>query len=157
MQIDKKDFDPEQHDRFRALIVRQPLADLLTVAAYLDEDGKYHAGKSIIIRPRNTQYRGEVLICSAEPAETCGLAELFETKRVEEMTEQEWDEAYFDGERPTKGFSWRFRNPRRVVEMPIAGKCGFYDLAVPKGDITEYPREMALGFDGWKIIQNKIL
>ena len=59
-------------------------------------------------------------------------------------------------ERPRKGWGWLMRNPRRVVEMPIKGQLGLYDIIVPKDDITEYPRAMALGSDGWDMVQKQI-
>ena len=38
MQIDKKDYQPEKHDVFKALTVKQPYADLLTRVAYIDDE-----------------------------------------------------------------------------------------------------------------------
>jgi hypothetical protein len=40
--------------------------------------------------------------------------------------------------------------------MPIKGQLGLYNLIVPKGDITEYPRNVEMGADGWKLIQKRI-
>lgn len=154
MQIDKKYFDADQHEVFKALSVKQPYADLLTRAAWRDEEGNYHAEKSIEVRSRNTSYRGEVLICSsARPVlethisgATCGLVELYDVKRVEDFTEDDWAATCIPVQnRPSKGYGWLMRNPRRVIEMPIKGALGFYDLIVPKGDITEYPRNVYIG------------
>lgn len=167
MQIDRKEFNPDQHDVFKALSVKQPYADLLTRVVFRDESGEFHAGKTIEVRSRNTQYRGDLLICSsAKPVDpwgrhpagvTCGFVELYATKPVEEFTEEDWAATCIpEQERPRKGFGWMMRNPRRVVEMPIKGQLGFYDIVVPKGDITEYPRDMALGADGWNLVKNKI-
>lgn len=169
MQIDRKDYDPALHDSFRALTVKQPYADLLTVACWRDTKGEWHASKTIEVRSRNTNYRGDLLICSsAKPVDlqgihpagvTCGFVELYDVKRVEDFTEEDWkDTCIPESERSRfkTGFGWLMRNPRRVVEMPVKGQLGFYNVIVPKGDITEYPKEMALGEDGWKIIQRKI-
>lgn len=162
MQLDKNKYNPDIHDKFRGLSVKQPYADLLTKATYRDEDGNYYADKTIEVRTRNTNYRGDILICSSknpviegrESGVTCGFVELYETKRVEDLTEQEWVETCIPfNQRPRKGWAWFVRNPRRVVEMPVKGQLGFYDIVVPKGDITEYPRAMAIGPDGWKIIK----
>lgn len=164
MEIEKKDYRPELHDEFVCLSVKQPFADLLTVAAYRDEDGNYKAAKTIEVRSRNTSFRGDLLVCSsAKPFSfihpggvTCGLVELYDVKPVEEFTPEDWAATCIpENERPRKGFGWLMRNPRRVVEMPIKGRLGFYKLYVPKGDITEYPREVAIGPELWKKIHSK--
>lgn len=165
MQIDKKQYNPEQHDVFKALTVKQPYADLLTRVVYRDENGEYHAEKTIEVRTRNTNYRGDLLICSSakpvlpgrESGVTCGFVELYDTKPVEQFTPEDWAATCIpENERPRKGFGWLMRNPRRVVEMPIKGQLGVYNLIVPKDDITEYPRIVALGKDGFELIKGKI-
>ncbi len=164
MQIDRKKYDPEQHDVYKALSVKQPYADLLTRVVYRDESGKYHAEKTIEVRSRNTSYRGDLLVCSsAKPiipgrlsGVICGFVELYDTKPVEEFTPEDWAATCIpEKDRPRKGYGWLMRNPRRVVEMPIKGQLGVYNLIVPKDDITEYPRSMALGPDGWEMIRQK--
>lgn len=165
MQIDKKQYNPEQHDVFKALTVKQPYADLLTRVVYRDENGEYHAEKTIEVRTRNTNYRGDLLICSSakpvlpgrESGVTCGFVELYDTKPVEQFTPEDWAATCIpENERPRKGFGWLMKNPRRVVEMPIKGQLGVYNLIVPKDDITEYPRVVALGKDGFELIKGKI-
>ena len=47
MQIDKKDYNPDQHDVFKAFTVKQPYADLLTRVVFRDESGEYHADKPL--------------------------------------------------------------------------------------------------------------
>lgn len=167
MQIDKKDYNPDQHDVFKALTVKQPWADLLTRVVFRDESGEYHADKTIEVRTRNINYRGDLLICSsAKPVDswgrhpagvTCGFVELYDTKPVEDFTPEDWAATCIpEDQRPKKGWGWLMRNPRRVVEMPIKCQLGLYNLIVPKGDITEYPRNVELGADGWKLIQKRI-
>lgn len=166
MQIDARLYDPAQHDRFRALCVKQPWADLLTRVEWMDERGEYHAAKTIEVRSRITHYRGDLLICSsAKPSDlaghpagvTCGLVELHAVKRVEDFTPEDWAATCIpEGERPRTGWGWFVRNPRRVVEMPVRGQLGIYNLVVPKGDITEYPRVLRLGEDGYKKIRRQI-
>ena len=68
MQIDRKDYNPDQHDVFKALSVKQPYADLLTRVVFRDESGEYHAAKTIEVRTRNTNYRGDLLVVSAVTA-----------------------------------------------------------------------------------------
>lgn len=166
MQIDRKEYNPGLHDKFRALSVKQPWADLLTVADWRDAGGGYHARKSIEVRTRDTKFRGDLLICSSarpddlpghQPGVTCGFVELYDVKRVEDFTEDDWAATCIPADkRPATGYGWLLRNPRRVVEMPVKGQLGFYDLVVPKGDITEYPRSLALGEDGFKEIKRRI-
>ena len=166
MQVNKKDYNPDEHDMFKALTVKQPYADLLTCIVYRDENGEYHAEKTIEVRTRNINYRGDLLICSSKkpndipgrlPGVTCGFVELYDVKPVEQFTSEDWAATCIpEKDRPCKGYGWMMRNPRRVVEMPIKGQLGLYDIVVPKGDVTQYPRTVALGSDGWDIIQNKI-
>lgn len=165
MQIDRKDYNPNQHDVYKALSVKQPYADLLTRVAYRDENGEYYAEKTIEVRTRFTNYRGDLLVCSSLKPEipgrlsgvTCGFVELYDVKPVEDFTPEDWAATCIpEQERPRKGYGWFMRNPRRVVEMPIKGQLGIYNIIVPKDDITEYPRQVALGSDGWNLVQKKI-
>ena len=165
MQIDRKDYNPDQHDVYKALSVKQPYADLLTRVVFWDESGEYHAEKTIEVRSRNTNYRGDLLVCASAKPElpgrmsgvTCGFVELYDVKPIEQFTPEDWAATCIpEKDRPSKGYGWMMRNPRRVVEMPIKGQLGVYNLIVPKGDITEYPREMALDSDGWDIVQQQI-
>ena len=167
MQIKRENYDPEQHAVYKALTVKQPFADLLTRVVYRDESGEYHAEKTIEVRTRNTSYRGDLLICSSKSpvlpgrlsGVTCGFVELYDTKPIEQFTPEDWDATGIPVEdRPKyrKGFGWLMRNPRRVVEMPIMGQLGLYNIIVPKDDITEYPRAMALGKEGWKMVQKRL-
>lgn len=165
MQIDRKDYNSDQHDVYKALSVKQPYADLLTRVVYRDESGEYHAEKTIEVRTRNTNYRGDLLVCASTKPElpgrmsgvTCGFVELYDVKPIEQFTPEDWAATCIpEKDRPRKGYGWMMRNPRRVVEMPIKGQLGVYNLIVPKGDITEYPRAMALGSDGWDIVQQHI-
>lgn len=165
MQINRKDYNPDQHDVYKALSVKQPYADLLTRVVFRDECGKYHAEKTIEVRTRNTNYRGDLLVCASAKPEllgrmsgvTCGFVELYDVKPIEQFTPEDWAATCIpEKARPRKGYGWMMRNPRRVVEMPIKGQLGVYNLIVPKGDITEYPRAMALDSDGWDIVQQHI-
>lgn len=158
MQIDRKKYNPTQHDVYRALSVKQPFADLLTRVVYRDIMGDYWPEKTIEVRSQNTTYRGDLLVCSsAKPVlpghlsgVTCGLVELYDTKRVEDFTPEDWEFTCIpEKDRPRTGYGWMMRNPRRVVEMPIKGQLGVYKLIVPKGDITEYPRVVSLDFDSY--------
>lgn len=162
MQIDRKDYDANLHDKYKALTVKQPYADLLTKVDYRDDAGEYHARKSIEVRSRNTKFRGDLLVCSsANPVltgrlsgVTCGFVELYDVKPIEDFTSEDWEATCIpEKDRPRKGYGWMMRNPRRVVEMPIKGQLGIYDLVVPKDDITEYPRALELGAAGWEAVK----
>ena len=165
MQIDRKDYNPDQHDVYKALSVKQPYADLLTRVVFWDESGEYHAEKTIEVRSRNTNYRGDLLVCASAKPElpgrmsgvTCGFVELYDVKPIEQFTPEDWAATCIpEKDRPRNGYGWMMRNPRRVVEMPIKGQLGVYNLIVPKGDITEYPREMVLDSYGWDVVQQQI-
>lgn len=165
MQIDIKQYNPEEHDLYKGLTVKQPYADLLTQVTWQDEDGNFHADKEIEVRSRNISYRGDILICSSQKpviplrmsGVTCGLVELYDTKRIEDFTEEDWKLTCIpENARPKKGWGWLMRNPRRVVEMPVSGQLGLYKIVVPKGDITEYPRVMKIGEKGFKEIQKRM-
>lgn len=168
MQIDKKDYNPALHEVFKCLTVKQPYAALLTRVVARDADtGEFFADKRIEVRSRNINFRGDILICSsAKPVDklglypagvTCGFVELYDTKPVEEFTPEDWAATCIpEGERPKTGWGWLVRNPRRVVEMPIKGQLGLYNLIVPKGDITCYPQHVVMGADGWEKVQKKI-
>lgn len=161
MEIEPKYYNPRVHDRYKCLSVKQPYADLLTKkqgeVQTLRADGTIErvaiVAKTIEVRSRNTNYRGEVLICSSAKPElpghlsgvTCGLVELYDTKPVSAFTEEDWKNTCIpEGERPTAGYGWLMRNARRVVEMPVKGRLGFYDIIVPKGDLTNYPNIVKL-------------
>ncbi len=165
MQIEKRHFNPEQHAVTKALCVKQPYADLLTRVVRIDDDGNFHAEKEIEVRTRNTKFRGDILICASAKPELpgrlsgviCGFVEIYDVKRVEDFTAADWAATCIpEDRRPKTGYGWLVRNPRRVVEMPIKGQLGIYDLYMPKDDITIYPQQMMIGEDGWKMIKDKI-
>lgn len=165
MQIDIRDFDPTEHEKFKCLSVRQPYADLLTSPIMKNADGRWISAKTIEVRSRNTAYRGDVLICStAQPVlygrlcgYVCGFVEIVGAKPVEEFTAADWAATCIPVQkRPSRGYGWLIANPRRVVEFPVTGKQGFFMAAFPKGEILEYPREIILGKDGWEKIMADI-
>lgn len=167
MQYNNKDYDPEKHDRWRALTVKQPYANDLVTAAYKDENDVIFGAKSIEVRNKNTSYRGDVLICSSaspvypgmESGVTLGLVELYGVKPISEFTPEDWENTRIPQEKRKnikKGFGWLMRNPRRVIEMPIKGQLGIYNLVYTKGEIIEYPRAIVVDKESWKQIQKQI-
>lgn len=167
MQFNSKEYDPEKHDRWRALTVKQPYANDLVTAAYKDENGVVYGRKSIEVRSKKTSYRGDVLICSSakpvypgmESGVTLGLVELYDVKPIKYFTPEDWENTRIPKEKRekiTKGFGWLMRNPIRVVEMPIKGQLGIYNLVYTKGEIIQYPRKMVIDKKSWEQIKKQI-
>lgn len=165
MQIEKKDYNPEEHDIHRALCVKQPYAEYLTKPQWIDEEGNYHAAKEIEVRSRNTTYRGDLLICSSQkplmpPYESgvlCGIVELYDVKPVAEFTERDWLLTCIpEKDRPNTGYGWLVRNPRKIVPFPVKGQLGIYNIIIPKGDLIEYPRTIKIGEKGWEKIKEML-
>ena len=166
MQINRQDYNPELHEVVKALTVKQPYADLLTHVTGRYEDGTFFADKRIEVRSKPTKFRGDILVCSSakpvlpghESAVTCGFVEIYGIKPVAEFTAEDWAATCIpEGDRPTSGWGWLVRNPRRVVEMPIRGQLGIYNLIVPKDDITIYPQHLMLDADGFESIISKLV
>lgn len=151
MQVRKKEYNPSKHDKFTAITIRQPFASDMVITKYVDEDGMTYGFKSIEIRMTNVSYRGDVLICSAKQpvfpnmdcGATLGFAELYEVKPASELTEKEWEQARIPKERRKiflKGYAYKFRNPRKVIEYPVKGEFGLFNVYYTKGEIVEYPK-----------------
>lgn len=165
MQIDKSNYNPNEHEIRKALCVKQPYADFLTNPTWQDEEGNFHADKEIEVRSRNTTFRGDTLICSSQKpviplrqaGAIVGIVEVYDTKPIEEFTEEDWKLTCIPVEqRPKKGYGWLCRNPRRVVEMPCKGQLGFFDMILPKDDLTEIPRYMKLDRKGISEMNKKL-
>lgn len=167
MQYSNRDYNEAEHDRWRALTVKQPYANDLVTPAYKDENDVVFGVKSIEVRSKNTPYRGDLLICSSaspvypgmESGVTLGVVELYGVKPVSEFTPEDWDATRISRDkraRITKGYGWLMRNPRRVVEMPVKGQLGIYNLVYTKGEIIEYPRKLVVDRKSWELIKKGI-
>lgn len=167
MQFDNKKYDAAYHDKFRALTVKQPYAGDLVTAAYTDDDGHVMAIKTIEVRSKNTQYRGDLLICSSkspvlpgrESGVTLGFVELYDVKPVSEFTPEDWENTRIPKDKRkeiTMGCGWLMRNPRRVVEYPVKGQLGIYNLVYTKGEIIEYPRKVVIDKKSWEQIKSQV-
>lgn len=163
MQFSNKEYDPNQHDRWRALTVKNPYATQLVTAAY-EMDGITYGEKCIEVRSKNTPYRGDLMVCSSAKPEipgyengvTLGLVELYDVKPISEFTAADWEQTRIPPEKRkaiTKGFGWLMRNPRRVIEFPIKGQLGIYNLVYSKDVIIEYPRAMVLDKESYDNIK----
>lgn len=166
MQYKSKEYNPDQHDRWRALTVKQPYAGDLVTPAYTEDDGTVIGEKSIEVRSRNTTYRGDILICSSTKPEiagrqsgvTLGFVELYDVKPVKDFTPEDWAQTRIPVERRkniTKGYGWLMRNPRPVIEFPIKGQLGIYNLVYTKGVITEYPRALVVDKQSYELLNRK--
>ena len=125
---------------------------------------KVYGKKTIEVRSKNTSYRGDVLICSAaspvypgmESGVTLGLVELYDVKPIKEFTPEDWENTRIPKEKRakiTKGYGWLMRNPRRVIEFPVKGQLGIYNLVYTKGCIVEYPKVMVLDKEAYNKIK----
>lgn len=167
MQYSSKEYNPKLHDEFPSLTVKQPYANALVTVAYKDADkeGYEHeyGEKTIEVRSRNTSFRGNLLICSSanpvlpgmESGVTLGFVELYDIKPVSEFTPEDWDNTRIPPEKRkeiTKGYGWLMRNPRRVIEYPIKGQLGIYNLIYTKGVIQEYPRTVVIAKKDYDLI-----
>lgn len=157
MQYKSNEYDPDKHDRFKALVLKQPYAEDLATGA-----------KTIEVRSTRTTYRGDLLICSsATPVYpkmmsgvTLGFVELYDCKPISEFTAEDWEATRIPHERRkqiTKGYGWLMRNPRRVIEYPIKGQLGIYHLVYTKGVIEQYPTQVVYDDEAWAKFAKKIM
>lgn len=155
MQYNNSEYNSELHDRWKSLTVKNPYATQLIRIEY-EENGIYYAEKTIEVRSKNTSYRGDLMICSSskpiiagmESGVTLGLVELYDVKPISEFTPEDWEKTCISEEKRkniTKGYGWMMRNPRRVIEFPVKGQLGIYNLVYTKGLIIEYPKVVTLG------------
>lgn len=141
MQYNHKQYDPEQHDLFKALSVNSPYAEYI-------KDGS----KTIELRNQNTSYRGDILICttynkaSKQPGHTLVLVELFYVKKCAEFSSEDVESCKVNNEvwncYKNTGYGWLLRNPRPVIEYPIKGQLGIFNLVYTKDCIIEYPTKI---------------
>lgn len=153
MQFSISEYNADLHDLYNGLIVKQPMASML-VKPYKKEGGHTVPERSIVLMTRITGYRGDVMICAdkkpvvfgLESGVMVGIAELFDIKRVEDFTQEDWDNCGLGAPgqkvimRKRFRFGWCFRNPRQVVEFPAeSGSKGLFKLVYTKDVIFEYP------------------
>lgn len=162
MQINAKLYDPDHHDKFRALTVKQPFADCLITPAYT-AGGITYAEKSVEIRSHRIKYRGDILICSSSKGlglserngVAVGFVELYDVKPIADFTESDWIKSRVSREnwgKITKGYGWLLRSPRPTIEMPAKGQMGLWTACFDKGDIITYPTVVKLDFEAWRQI-----
>lgn len=165
MQYKNKDYKPKLHDRWRALTVKNPYATQLVTAAY-EDNGIVYGEKCIEVRSKNTPYRGDLMVCSSanpviagyESGVTLGLVELYDVKPIKEFTPEDWENTRIPKEKRakiTKGYGWLMRNPRRVIEFPVKGQLGIYNLVYTKDCILPYPVAMVMDKKGYELARKE--
>lgn len=137
MQHKKEDYNAEQHEMKKALTVKNPYAEWIA-------QGK----KTIEVRSKSTKYRGELVICSSqqpiiqEMQSGCMLCfvNLYDVKPLAELTPQEWELTKIPpAERKgLTGFGWMLKDPVRIVEYPVKGQLGIWNLVMNKLEFIPY-------------------
>lgn len=165
MQFSNKDYNPELHDRYPALTVKQPYADNL-VTFEKEIDGVRYAIKSIELRSKKTKFRGDLLITSSsdpvivgmDSGVTLGFVELYDVKPAKEFTADEWEQTTIPEHQRHKyrnNYGWFMRNPRRVIKFPITGQVGIWNLVFTKDIIIEYPTLVYVDEESYKLLNKK--
>mgnify|MGYP006278728509 CR=1 FL=1 len=135
MQYKPREYKPQLHDRFKALTLRQPWPDKILTGQ-----------KTIEVRNWKPSYRGELIITSSKKpeAERSGVTlckvELVDVKPFKDLT---LDEKYataipkdkWNGYRTHYG--WILKNPRPVVQIPVKGQMGIWNLVLDRGILYE--------------------
>lgn len=86
-----------------------------------------------------------------------GLVEIIDTKPVKYFTEEDWAKTCIPKKdrKLYKGYGWILSNPRRVIEVPITGRLGFFDVVDVDGAICEYPRVLKVDEESWEAIKSR--
>lgn len=141
MQHKSESYNPEFHDKYKALTVKLPCAHYISIGA-----------KPFEIRKKKTKFRGDVVICSSQtpvintmiPGATLCIVTIVDCVRVTELTDKEWKSTFIT--EPRENFSDQYayvlENPRRVIELPVKGNLGFWNLILDKDELMEYPTEL---------------
>lgn len=142
MQVDFKNYNPIIHDKFIALSIKQPYASMMR-----------NGDKTIDLQKKYTPFRGDVLICSSNDREHNGtsiaLAELYDIKKISELTESEKQKVMaqeYVFKQYEDSYAYIFKRVRPVIEFPIIGKSGIWQLIYDKNLIIEYPKYIKINF-----------
>lgn len=137
MQYKSNQFDPEKHEQKKALTVKQPYAEYIA-----------RGQKTIEVRTKDTKHRGELVICSSQQPEFEGmmsgaqlaLVNLYQTKPLEELTPEEWEKTCIPPEEREglTGFGWFLKDVTRIVEYPVKGQLGIWNLVRDKLEFIPY-------------------
>lgn len=107
-----------------------------------------------VLRRQQTKYRGDLLIISAKNPDVRGFyngailakVDLQKVVPASKVTAETWKRV---GVNPKKGdlrgyHLWVFTNTRRLIERPITGKSGLFNLSYPDDDLIELPNDPLL-------------
>lgn len=146
MQHEINKYNADLHDKFNALSVKQPFADMISKGI-----------KRIEVRSRKTKYRGDILIVSSKKVfdgyeyneeDRIGVSicrvELYDCKPLKECTEEELDLTCLKRDELIKAlksghYAWSLKNPIPVIEFPVKGQLGIFSLVYDKDFILDYP------------------
>lgn len=159
-----RDFNAEIHEKFRVLGLLPEQAEKLTRVDY-EIDGVPVAEVSVVLQPKNTEYRGDVLVGAVgkrnwqtgEPGSyVCGLVELWDVRPCRGLLPDEWRQTVVPPRADrARWYAYFFRNPRRVIEMPHSLVQGMSTVVFLKGEVMEYPRNVIIGSEEWAKIRKK--
>lgn len=141
MQYKIKEYDENLHDKFKCLSVKQPYATMIR-----------NGSKTIELRNFKTSYRGNILICSTKQPiikyilNGCSMCfvELFDIVKTESLSDYEFELTgaqlcHRDILQKKYKYAWILRNLSIVIEFPIIGNIGLFDICYTKGNIMPYP------------------
>lgn len=146
MQYRTNEYNADLHDKFNALSVNQPFADMISKGI-----------KKIEVRSRATKHRGNILIVSSKKVfdgyeyneeDRIGVSicrvELYDCKPLKECTEEELALTCLKRDELIKAlksgnYAWFLKNPIPVIEFPVKGQLGIFSLVYDKDFILDYP------------------
>jgi hypothetical protein len=146
MQYRTNEYNADFHDKFNALSVNQPFADMISKGI-----------KKIEVRSRATKHRGNILIVSSKKVfdgyeyneeDRIGVSicrvELYDCKPLKECTEEELALTCLKRDELIKAlksghYAWFLKNPIPVIEFPVKGQLGIFSLVYDKDFILDYP------------------
>ena len=141
--------------KYKALSVKQPWAEKI---ARLE--------KKIELRSQNTHYRGEIVICASAKRDrqseylpdiphgcTVCLAEIYDCIPFSQLNEEQLKSVTVEMRdietsvgsgiyKYNPNYAWFLRNVRRVVEIPMKGQLGIFNLDLGDMELTEYPKAL---------------
>lgn len=146
MQYRTNEYNADLHDKFSALSVNQPFADMISKGI-----------KKIEVRSRATKHRGNILIVSSKKVfdgyeyneeDRIGVSicrvELYDCKPLKECTEEKLALTCLKRDELIKAlksghYAWFLKNPIPVIEFPVKGQLGIFSLVYDKDFILDYP------------------
>lgn len=89
-------------------------------------------GKTIGCRTWQTDYRGDLLICSSARKEPGGIPGravcVVELESIEPFTESHLYDAFMDEMPEKQSFAWRLANLRYIEPFPVKGRLHLFDV-----------------------------